>query len=291
MMDSDDSKLLNRGLDNLSWDKHLRRTFGRRRTLRSARGWATSQTPGLNTAIAPSDDMFPWGHPRNYFQTGLGAARCIKSAIERTSIGEPARVLDLPCGYGRVLRYLRAFWPNAELVAGELVPAAVSYCQRTFDAQPLQSSEPVWEADIGGNYDVIWSGSFLTHFDEDHWQPTLEHFAKALSPEGLLVFSTLGKRFYHILLGHPTSAAERAIARMLPNNGLTPAGTEKIVQSVASAGFGHSRYPDQPDNPYGLSLSLPEWVESQIETASGLRLQQHQDGGWGMQDLWIASRA
>ncbi len=291
MMDTDDRELLNRGIDSLSWAKHLRLTLGRGRTLRSARRWATSQTPGLNTAIAPSDDMFSWGYPRNYFQTGLGAAWCIKSAVERTSIGEPARVLDLPCGYGRVLRYLRAFWPNAELVAGELVPAAVSYCQRTLDARPLQSREPVWEADIGDNYDVIWSGSFLTHFDEDHWQPTLEHLAKALSAEGLLVFSTLGKRMYHVLLGQPASAAERAIARMLPNNGLTPEGTEKLVRSVASSGFGHSPYPDEPDKPYGLSLSLPGWVESQIEAAAGLRLQHHQDGGWGMQDLWIASRA
>jgi SAM-dependent methyltransferase len=290
-MDTDDRELLNRNIDNLSSAAHLRRTIGRRRTLRSARRWATSQTPGLNTAISPSDHMFRWAYPRNYFETGLGAARSIQSAVQQSSISEPARILDLPCGYGRVLRYFQAFWPNAELVAGELMPAAVNYCHRTFAARPLQSTEPVWEVDIGEDYDVIWSGSFLTHFDESHWQPTLEHFAKALSDKGLLVFSTVGRRVYHVLLGQPTSAAERALARMLPDNPLTIADTQTLVRSVADVGFGYSPYPNQPDRSYGLAVSMPAWVASQVEATAGLRLLHQHEGGWGSQDLWIAGRA
>jgi hypothetical protein len=149
----------------------------------------------------------------------------------------------------------------------------------------------VWEADIGEEYDVIWSGQFLTHFDEDHWQPTLEHFAKALSDKGLLVFSTLGRRVYHVLLGQPATAAERAIARMLPDNPLTPANSERLVRSVANVGFGYSQYPNQPNSPYGMAVSLPAWVTSEVEKAAGLRLLQQQEGGLGSEDLWIASKA
>jgi SAM-dependent methyltransferase len=220
--------------------------------------------------------MFQWASPAGYFLTGRIAIEKIREAlVEYGAGGSPSRILDLPCGYGRVLRYFRETWPDAEIVAGELVPDAVAFCQRTFSATALYSKEPLWEVDIGGNYDLIWSGSLLTHFDEDHWQPTLQHFAEALAPRGVLVLSTMGKARYETLeANEPT---------------LSQAGADHMVQSIRNTGFGYSHYNGHDDDPYGVAIALPEWAAARI-AASGLKVVRHDENGWGSQDLWTVMR-
>ena len=47
------------------------------------------------------------------------------------------------------------------------MPDGVEFCATAFDAEPILSREPLWDADIGDGYDLIWSGSLLTHFPAD----------------------------------------------------------------------------------------------------------------------------
>jgi SAM-dependent methyltransferase len=283
-----DGDLASRGLEGLGGMTRLRLRLGRSRKLRHVRRSVTRQTRGLITTISARDDMFAWASPAGYFLTGRIAVEKIREALADCGLdGSPSRILDLPCGYGRVLRYFRATWPDAEIVAGELMSDAVAFCQRTFSATALQSKEPLWEADIGNNYDLIWSGSLLTHFDEDHWKPILEHFAQALAPRGVLVFSTIGKSGYEILKG---SDAYPGITKVIPARyALSEAGADRIVQSIAATGFGYSHYPGRDDDPYGLAMAQPDWAAAQI-AASGLTVVRHQEDGWGSQDLWTVTR-
>jgi SAM-dependent methyltransferase len=284
-----DRDLVTRGLEDLGGVARLRLSLGRARRMRKVRRSATNQTLGLITTIAARDDMFSWAYPAGYFATGRVALAKIQQALlEKEADDPPKRILDLPCGYGRLLRYFRATWPEAEIVAGELVPDAVAFCQRTFSATAPQSKEPLWEADIGGNYDLIWSGSLLTHFDEDHWKPILHHFAEALTVRGVLVFSTIGKSGYEILQG--SDAYPWITAVIPPRYALSDAGAGHIVQSIADTGFGYSHYPDHDDDPYGLAVALPEWAADRI-VASGMTVVRHEEGGWGSQDLWSVTRS
>jgi hypothetical protein len=135
----------------------------------------------------------------------------------------------------------------------------------------------------------------LTHFDADHWQPTLQHFADALTPEGVLVFSTQGRGSHAFLSG--SNEVPVLTKNLLPHYGLNPSDAARVVSSVDATGFGFSLYP-QPANEaygeanrvYGVSIALATWVEKQIR-ASGLCTVLMEDGGWGKhQDLWTVIR-
>ena len=80
-----------------------------------------------------------------------------------------ARILDLPCGHGRVLRFLRREWPGAEIVACDIDPDGAEFCCESFGATSIYAAENPQETPLRGRFDVIWSGSLLTHLDKTRW--------------------------------------------------------------------------------------------------------------------------
>src|SRR5262245_34363542 len=92
--------------------------------------------------ISPYDEMFA-GDRDHYFHVGQSALECVRRCIvaARRSEQTIARILDLPCGHGRVLRFLRAAFPAAIVTACDLRRDAVSYCAKTFNALPINSDE------------------------------------------------------------------------------------------------------------------------------------------------------
>jgi SAM-dependent methyltransferase len=275
----------------------IRRAHARRRRLADAADQAGRATPGLITTVSPKDDMMTWGQPEQYFSVGRWSPLAgIERGLGAARAPEPTRILDLPSGYGRVMRYLKVSWPAAHLTACDIMADAVDFCANTFGARPIVSKEPLWEVDIGSDYDLIWSGSLLTHFDADHWQPILRHFASALSSEGVLVFSTQGRPSHAFLSGSDEFPA--LTKNLVPYYGLEPSQAAQVVEAVDATGFGFSLYP-RPANKdygpanlvYGVSVALPSWVEQQI-SAAGLCTVLMEEGGWGKhQDLWTASAA
>jgi trans-aconitate methyltransferase len=121
-----------------------------------------------------------------YFDIGASAMRQIRDGLAAAHAPPLTKVLDLPSGYGRVLRHMRAAWPRADFTAMDLQQNAALYCNRAFGAVPVVSRDPLWTVDAGGNYDLIWSGSLLTHFDHDYWAPVLAYFRDRLIPGGTL---------------------------------------------------------------------------------------------------------
>jgi len=117
-----------------------------------------------------------------YFRCGRSAVECIQNALAIAAIPQPRikRILDLPCGHGRVLRYLRAAFPEAEIAACDLLRDGVDFCSSTFGATAVYSSDepdaihsrpgalisfgsvpssPTWICDSGYNF----SASSATH--------------------------------------------------------------------------------------------------------------------------------
>jgi SAM-dependent methyltransferase len=243
----------------------------------------------LVTTVPRGEKMMDWSRPDGYFTSGEDAFRAIRRGLDAAGISNPRRALDLPCGHGRVMRHMRAAWPGAHIVASELMPDGVEFCASAFGAEPILSREPLWDADIGTGYDLIWSGSLLTHFPADAWEPTLRHFASALAPDGVLIFTTHGKLPLAFLRAEPDAVAYLG-PWVPPAYGLTDTAVKTILMSVERCGFGYAPYPGAEKRGDGLSISLREWVDDRLP-GSGLDLVRTEEGGWGgHQDVFTVAR-
>lgn len=85
--------------------------------------------------------MYRVGNDEHYFRVGLSALECIESAlhIAKKSTDDIKSILDLPCGYGRVLRTLKAAFPGATVTACDISKDGVDFCKNILGAKPLYS--------------------------------------------------------------------------------------------------------------------------------------------------------
>src|SRR6185436_830844 len=87
----------------------------------------------IDETRSPSDKMVnTW-----YFSVGRSAVDVVMQACMASTLTEVRTVLDLPCGYGRVLRHLVALFPRASFAACDVDREAVEFCASTFGAKPL----------------------------------------------------------------------------------------------------------------------------------------------------------
>ena len=269
---------MNRGTDLCARTKRNLRP--RRRIINaSAQLRAKLRNPRLITRVSAGEDMLTGGEDlRNYFEVGESALTQIKAGLAAAGSPGPERILDLPCGYGRVLRHLRAEWPNAEITAMDINVSAVEFCASTFSARPVVSRQPPWEVDPGDEYDLQWCGSLLTHFDEPDWAPTLSYFRDRAAPGGVVVFTTHGGLSIDLLTGEQ-------LGPWSGDYGMGAKATE-MAATARRTGFAFGHYGDTPD-PFGLSVSAPEWVRNKVATVSGLAFVSFSKEGWfGHQDVW-----
>jgi SAM-dependent methyltransferase len=223
------------------------------------------EPPGVIRDISPGDEMYEDDIER-YLDVGRSALRSVRLALAAAGAAEPGRVLDLPCGHGRVMRMLKAAFPDAELTACDIDEDGIRFCAEIFGAAPVLSRDDPSEIAVEGRFDLIWCGSLLTHFDAYRWPPFLSFFAESLAPGGVLVFTT-----------HGETAAERwrtadriEVARPIEN----------VIADYEDDGFGYSDYPSAPKL-YGLSISSPSWVCAQLARVRELRLVGYAEAAWG----------
>jgi len=83
----------------------------------------------MNRNISPDDDMYQ-GNDDHYFGVAESALQCIDAALQHAKRDRKKikKILDLPCGYGRVLRILRAAFPRARIVACDILKEGVDFC-------------------------------------------------------------------------------------------------------------------------------------------------------------------
>ncbi|HEX8244530.1 MAG TPA: class I SAM-dependent methyltransferase [Longimicrobium sp.] len=206
------------------------------------------------------------GTCEHYFRTGLSAIRCIDEALAAANVREVRTILDMPSGYGRVLRFLVRRFPGAEVYASELQVDAVRFCADTFGAKPVFSSPDFDGLSLETRFDLIWCGSLVTHLDAAPTLGLLRFFARQLAPGGLLVFTTLGDYAAGRVLEAPASYAmprERA---------------SQLADAYARSGHGYVDYPGVDG--YGLTLTSPEWVRAVTRQAGGLREVCFSARGW-----------
>jgi len=219
----------------------------------------------VSTRIHYNDGMYD-GDGVHYFKVGLSAIGCINEALEGAGLKTVRTILDLPCGCGRVLRFLALRFPEAEITACELERGPVEFCARTFGARPAYSSLDLDEVSFEKKFDLIWCGSLVTHLTEVGITALLRLFRRHLETGGLMIFTTHGD----------------FVARRLPTRdfdyGLTAEQINRIGNDYPEAGYGFEDYSGEKD--YGVSLTSPAWIRSRVQKLGGLREVYFKERGW-----------
>jgi SAM-dependent methyltransferase len=210
----------------------------------------------VESRISPRDTMYT-GDGAHYFNVGLSAMRALEEALRRANLSAVGRVLDLPCGHGRVLRFLVRRFPRAEFTACDLDRDGVDFCAHTFGATPVYSKTNLDALSFDAPFDLIWCGSLITHLDAEATRALFRLFARHLAPGGLLLFSAHGD----------------FVARRMPSGEfdymLTGGQVETITRRYAETGFGYEDYAGQGG--YGVALTSPAWIRARIGEVGGLR--------------------
>lgn len=215
--------------------------------------------------IAEKDGMYA-GNMDHYLHVGRSAVQCIKLALLAARKEPPERILDLPCGHGRVLRAIKVAFPKAQLTACDILEDGVDFCAKEFEAVPVYAKEQPEDIKIQSRFDLIWCGSLLTHLNADRWTAFINLFNSLLAPDGLLVFTTHGRW-----------VVQRIRCGEEPY-GLESDRLEGLLKRYDQKGFGYGSYPWTEH--YGISVSSPAWVCAQLEKLANLRLLNFTERGW-----------
>jgi CBS domain-containing protein/SAM-dependent methyltransferase len=213
------------------------------------------------TEVSPRDE-FSRVNRGAHLLAALSALHCIRDAMAAAGVERVGSILDFPCGYGRVLRVLKAAFPDAELGAGDLERDGVDFCATVLGATPIYSDPDPGKVEIPRRFDLIWCGSLLTHFAADRWDGFLALLRDALTPNGLLVFTTHGPR------------DDRTLRRF----GMTGDQIRDMQADFEAEGFAYADY--EHVSGWGIALATEEWTRARVAAVPGLRLVSYAGGGW-----------
>jgi SAM-dependent methyltransferase len=217
--------------------------------------------------ILPNDAMYEFD-PSSYFRIGQEALDCIQLALDMAEAGSPRRILDFASGAGRVMRYLKAAYPEAALTACDYHMFQAEFCEQTFGATAVAGDEDPTKIELTGPFDLIWCGSHFGHIDGHRWAGFLELFESVASTGAVVVFTTFGRRIVELL---------RSGESLL---NLTEDGAAKVLADYDATGFGF-----QATRFDGDCVASPAWVCRQLEQVPGFQLLQLREDGWAFQDV------
>jgi SAM-dependent methyltransferase len=230
--------------------------------------------------ISSNDEMFHDGETQYHF-CGRSALDCIDVSLQAAQMDPKAvkRILDLPSGHGRVLRYLKVAFPEAQITACDILRNGVDFCASTLGAIPVYSHDDPTKIPLEHDaFDLVWVGSLFTHLDSDVWPRFLSVFRACLRPGGLLVFTTHGRNTYYKMLSGDL------------DNWLPYYRRSAIRYQYERTGFGYVKFPGS-DSYYGVSLSEPAWVLRQIAQMKDMRAVHVSEKSWAaFQDVFACVR-
>jgi ubiquinone/menaquinone biosynthesis C-methylase UbiE len=169
--------------------------------------------------------------------------RIQKQVVHLMSPAQDASVLDVGCGTGEGIRYLRRFVKGGFLAGLDISPQMIEVARAKFSDQPPQ---PVIELKVGDAEQLPWPGSF---FDQAMSTFTLHHFphpnralteiARVLKPGGRLFLVDL-------IFPGPFRRLLNWILRLFE-------GAQIEVQTLDSMREIFLQTPLRPDSPYRLA--------------------------------------
>jgi SAM-dependent methyltransferase len=163
-------------------------------------------------AIPPADLMFDalahvdlWGYRASGMEHAAGIARVIDAAYPE----DPLEVLEWGCGPGRLIRHMPALLAShpAVVEGSDYNPRTIRWCSEhldgiTFVQNGLNPPLPLVDA----RFDVVYGISVFTHLSEEVQIAWADELRRVLKPGGLLICTTQGDNYQHLL----ADADERA---------------------------------------------------------------------------------
>lgn len=204
----------------------------------------------VDRTIAPGDAMWT-GDLEDYLSVSYSAVAQIAHAMAVCGRTGLPRILDFACGHGRVMRALRAAFPDAELSGCDVDRDGVDFCASRFGAVRVYSDPDAARVVLDGQFDLIWVGSLLTHLDAPRCRAFLDLFRHHLGERGLLVVSTHGRN---------------AVKRWPRDD----ARTDAIIADFEREGFGYRDHPGLDG--YGTSACTPAWIAATLAEWTDLML-------------------
>lgn len=184
-------------------------------------------------------------------------------------------VLDIGCGYGRIVRVLRQYVPARRIFVCDVIEEGAKFTSQEFGVTAM----PVLEKAAGefdGKFDLAYALSVYTHTPDGFMARHVRLVSQSLRPGGLYVFTTQG----------PVSAgtAERY--------GQTWLDKAAVARDMNERGFSFQQYPHYRST-YGMTWCNREYVQRVVEqTDVGLDLISYAPAAHGgHQDVWVYQKS
>lgn len=229
----------------------------------------------VDRTLAPRDGMMSAGKPEQYFELGRRALELIHFSGQLCDKPHYPDILDLPCGHGRVLRWLRAHYDYARITACDLDRDCVDFCAKQFRARPVYSDPDLRKLPFENQFDLIWVGSLVTHLSEERWLSTLDCLVRWVRECGVIVFTTQGRAVSSLL-----ARGRRDVVENIDKTAL--------LDAYARTGFAYERYfESNATEDYGLALTSPEWLMRTLQRYPQMIMRAYLEEAWGLQDVVI----
>jgi len=227
----------------------------------------------VNKAIANGDGMAKDTSLETYLNTWQNALQSIVQSMHAARLAESSvsRVLDYACGYGRVLRWLQAGFPEADLLGVDIDRKAVASAAQTLGVS-TRVLDPSLAEPLDKPFDLIWVGSLFTHLPETEAERVFKYLNAHLSSRGVLVFTAHG---YFV---------ERRLREREKTYNLPESRVVQILQDFDKGKFAFAPY-EQFDH-YGISISAPHSVVSMLQRAGLTPVYFHARGWANHQDTY-----
>ncbi len=133
---------------------------------------------------------------KTYFSDGAKSAGLLAELVYKDLHFEKEKTIDLlefASGYGRVTRHWQKYL-NANITACDIHDQAVKFLAEVIGCKSVLSSTTPEDLTFPDKYDVIFCLSFFTHMPDKTWSRYLNELYKNLKFNGILIFTTHGKR-------------------------------------------------------------------------------------------------
>ncbi|PHR81063.1 trans-aconitate 2-methyltransferase [Henriciella sp.] len=225
----------------------------------------------------PKDSMFH-GHEQQYFSVGESALSCVKHALDIAGKKpeDVRQILDYACGFGRVARWLKAYFPEAEILGVDADTRAVE-CANDILGINAERVDLTMKKDMGGPFDLVWMGSLITHLLARDTMDVLAYIHRHLASDGIFVGTMHGIYVYN------------RIRNGQKLYGLPQDQVDRLLHDYDMFGYGYGHYPHVPT--YGISV----WNEDMMRRMlgeTGFELLDYVEKGWAdHQDVFIVRKA
>jgi SAM-dependent methyltransferase len=202
-----------------------------------------------------------------YFDDGARSANKVLGHIQRfTTAHERSQdVLEFASGYGAVTRHAKRALSPHRLASSDIHPAALNFLARELGVEAVPSAHAPADFQPPRAYDVIFVLSFFSHMPRATWHPWLERLTLALTPGGILLFTTHGE----------------LSQKYFPQSRLDADGFWFEPQSEQR---------DLSGAEYGSTITSKSFVDQEIARLRVSSVFYEQGGWWDHQDLYIVRR-